>query len=169
MEAAGRQCPGAGSLLRCRRLTESQWAPQGNWQTLAGDGFTVSYPGNWKAVVSGASGLIAPPGGIGAQDEVGYGMLSGRFQPLAAGRNRRRNGSTGRTTQAAEPAAKPGRCIRRSGEPGARPVARSDQQRRCRRRHRTGLAGDSPGTLRDAAICGLCGPGCRFQRPPADV
>jgi Zn-dependent protease with chaperone function len=63
------------------RLTESQWTPQGNWQTLEGDGFTVSYPGNWKGIVSGASALVAPPGGTGPQDAVGYGMLSGRFQP----------------------------------------------------------------------------------------
>ncbi len=45
----------------------------------------------------------------------------------AAGRNRRRDGSTGRTTEAAEPAAEPGRGLGRSGEPGARAVARSDQ------------------------------------------
>jgi hypothetical protein len=67
------------------RLTESQWAPQGNWQTLQGDGFTISYPGNWKSASSGASALIAPPGGVGAQNAVGYGMLSGRFQPSQLG------------------------------------------------------------------------------------
>jgi beta-barrel assembly-enhancing protease len=67
------------------RLTESQWTPQGNWLTLEGDGFTVSYPGNWKGVVSGASALVAPPGGTGPQDAVGYGMLSGRFQPPQLG------------------------------------------------------------------------------------
>jgi len=67
------------------RLTESQWAPQGNWQMLQGDGFTISYPGNWKGGVSGASALIAPPGGVGAQGTVGYGMLSGRFQPPQLG------------------------------------------------------------------------------------
>jgi hypothetical protein len=67
------------------RLTESQWTPQGNWQTLEGDGFTVSYPGNWKGVVSGASALVAPSGGTGPQDAVGYGMLSGRFQPPQLG------------------------------------------------------------------------------------
>ena len=67
------------------RLTESQWTPQGNWQTLEGDGFTVSYPGNWKGVASGASALVAPPGGTGPQDAVGYGMLSGRFQPPQLG------------------------------------------------------------------------------------
>jgi beta-barrel assembly-enhancing protease len=67
------------------RLTESQWAAQGNWQMLQGDGFTVSYPGNWKGAISGASALIAPPGGLGAQNAVGYGMLSGRFQPPQLG------------------------------------------------------------------------------------
>jgi Zn-dependent protease with chaperone function len=67
------------------RLSETQWAPQGDWQTLQGEGFTVSYPGNWKAAVSGAGSLIAPPGGVGAQNEIGYGMLSGRFQPPQLG------------------------------------------------------------------------------------
>jgi hypothetical protein len=67
------------------RLPESQWAPQGNWQTLEGDGFTIQYPGNWKSAVSGPGALIAPPGGVGAQDAVGYGMLSGRFQPPQLG------------------------------------------------------------------------------------
>jgi Zn-dependent protease with chaperone function len=67
------------------RLTESQWTPQGSWQILQGDGFTVSYPENWKGLVSGASALVAPPGGTGPQDAVGYGMLSGRFQPPQLG------------------------------------------------------------------------------------
>jgi Zn-dependent protease with chaperone function len=67
------------------RLSASQWTPLGNWQTLQGDGFTISYPGNWKAAVSGSSALIAPPGGVGAQSQVGYGMLSGRFQPPQLG------------------------------------------------------------------------------------
>ncbi len=71
-----------GSLAR---LTESQWAPQGDWQLLQGDGFTISYPGNWKGATSGPSALIAPPGGVGAQDAVGYGMLSGRFEPQQPG------------------------------------------------------------------------------------
>ena len=63
------------------RLTAAQWTPQDNWQTLQGDGFTITYPGNWKGASSGDSALIAPPGGVGAQNAVGYGMLSGRFQP----------------------------------------------------------------------------------------
>ncbi len=67
------------------RLSQAQWAPQGTWQSLQGDGFTISYPGNWKAAVSGAGGLIAPPGGVGAQNEIGYGVLSGRFKPLQPG------------------------------------------------------------------------------------
>jgi hypothetical protein len=67
------------------RLPESQWTPQGEWQTLQGDGFTISYPGNWKGVTSGPSALIAPPGGVSAQDAVGYGMLSGRFEPSQLG------------------------------------------------------------------------------------
>ena len=78
--AAPAAAPGA-----LARLSESQWAPQGNWQTLQGDGFIISYPGNWKGVASGPSALIAPPGGVSAQDSVGYGMLSGRFQPPQMG------------------------------------------------------------------------------------
>jgi peptidase M48-like protein len=75
----------ARAAAALERLTESQWAPQGDWQTLQGDGFTISYPGNWKGASSGPSALIAPPGGVGAQDAVGYGMLSGRFQPPQLG------------------------------------------------------------------------------------
>ena len=67
------------------RLTDSQWAPQGDWQTLQGDGFTISYPGNWKGQVSGSSALIAPPGGVSAGNQVGYGVLADRFQPLKLG------------------------------------------------------------------------------------
>jgi Zn-dependent protease with chaperone function len=78
----GGAAAGAAAL---ERLNESQWAPQGDWQTLQGDGFTISYPGNWKGVTSGPSALIAPPGGVSAQDAVGYGMLSGRFQPPQLG------------------------------------------------------------------------------------
>jgi Zn-dependent protease with chaperone function len=67
------------------RLTESQWTPQGNWQTLQGDGFTISYPGNWKSAVSGGSALIAPPGGVSAENAIGYGVLIERFQPPQLG------------------------------------------------------------------------------------
>lgn len=67
------------------RLTVAQWTPEGSWQTLQGDGFTITYPGNWKGMVSGASALIAPPGGVGDGNAVGYGMLSGRFQPPQLG------------------------------------------------------------------------------------
>ncbi|MDQ1452697.1 MAG: hypothetical protein QOK38_2563 [Acidobacteriaceae bacterium] len=67
------------------RLTESQWAPQGSWQTLQGDGFSIEYPGNWKSASSGQMALIAPPAGVGPQNEVGYGMLSGSFQPQQLG------------------------------------------------------------------------------------
>jgi hypothetical protein len=67
------------------RLTESQWRPQGNWQTLQGDGFTLSYPGNWKSAVSGGSALIAPPGGVSAENAIGYGVLIERFQPPQLG------------------------------------------------------------------------------------
>jgi Zn-dependent protease with chaperone function len=74
--------PAAASMAR---LTASQWAPQGEWQRFQGDGFSIEYPGNWKGASSGASALIAPPGGVGAQNAVGYGMLSGRFQPPQLG------------------------------------------------------------------------------------
>jgi hypothetical protein len=67
------------------RLTSEQWTPQGDWQALQGDGFTIQYPGNWKGASSGSSSLIAPPGGVNAENAVGYGMLSGRFQPPKLG------------------------------------------------------------------------------------
>lgn len=67
------------------RLTPEQWRPQGEWQSFQGDGFTLTYPGNWRAQNGGSSALIAPPGGAGDQGAVGYGMLSGRFQPSKLG------------------------------------------------------------------------------------
>jgi Zn-dependent protease with chaperone function len=67
------------------RLTAADWTPQGDWQALQGDGFTIQYPGNWKGASSGISALIAPPGGVNADNAVGYGMLSGRFQPPQLG------------------------------------------------------------------------------------
>ena len=67
------------------RLTAADWTPQGAWQNFSGDGFTMSYPGNWRAAGSGAAALIAPPGGVGAQNAVGYGMLADRFQPGQGG------------------------------------------------------------------------------------
>ena len=76
--------PGAESGA-LQRLSPSQWQPQGTWQTLQGDGFTIEYPGNWRGESSGSASLIAPPGGTGAQNAVGYGMLSGRFQPPKLG------------------------------------------------------------------------------------
>jgi beta-barrel assembly-enhancing protease len=67
------------------RLTPEQWRPQGEWQPFQGDGFTISYPGNWRAQTGGSSALIAPPGGANEHGSVGYGMLSGRFQPPKPG------------------------------------------------------------------------------------
>ncbi|MDQ1694632.1 MAG: hypothetical protein QOH85_2167 [Acidobacteriaceae bacterium] len=67
------------------RLTPEQWRPQGQWQAFQGDGFTINYPGNWRAESGGSSALIAPPGGANQQGAVGYGMLSGRFQPPKLG------------------------------------------------------------------------------------
>ena len=67
------------------RLTAADWTPQGDWQTLQGDGFTIQYPGTWKGASEGSSSLVAPPGGVNADNAVGYGMLSGRFQPPKLG------------------------------------------------------------------------------------
>ncbi len=75
--ATGNPRPGA-------RLTAADWTPQGEWQSFSGDGFTVSYPGNWRAGGSGAGAIIAPQGGVGDQNAVGYGMLADRFQPAQA-------------------------------------------------------------------------------------
>lgn len=77
--------PPAAASGPLSRLTPEQWRPQGPWQTFQGDGFTISYPGNWRAENGGSSALIAPPGGANAQGAVGYGMLSGRFQPPKLG------------------------------------------------------------------------------------
>lgn len=67
------------------RLTAADWTPQGDWQALQGDGFTIQYPGNWKGASTGSSSLIAPPGGVSDENAVGYGVLSGRFQPANLG------------------------------------------------------------------------------------
>ena len=75
---------GGGNPRPGARLTAADWTPQGEWQSFSGDGFTVSYPGNWKAAGSGAAAIIAPPGGVGEQNAVGYGMLADRFQPAQA-------------------------------------------------------------------------------------
>lgn len=76
---------GAAAQSALPRLNASQWQPQGDWQTLTGDGFTISYPGNWKGASSGSSSLIAPPGGVSGDNAIGYGTLSGRFQPPKMG------------------------------------------------------------------------------------
>jgi len=49
------------------------------------------YPRQLKGVTSGPLALIAPHGGAARRIAVGYGMLSGRFQPTQSGRGRRRN------------------------------------------------------------------------------
>jgi beta-barrel assembly-enhancing protease len=82
--SGGQQHPAAAPSV-LPRLAPSQWNPEGNWQTLQGDGFTIQYPGNWKGASSGSSSLIAPPGGVNAENAVGYGMLSGRYQPPKLG------------------------------------------------------------------------------------
>ncbi len=84
---SGQQVQGAGSGAGAAvgRLSVAEWTPQGDWQTLNGDGFSISYPGNWRGASSGAGALIAPPGGVNAQNAVGYGMLADRFQPAQAG------------------------------------------------------------------------------------
>jgi Zn-dependent protease with chaperone function len=76
--AAANPRPGA-------RLTAADWTPQGEWQSYSGDGFTIAYPGNWRAAGNGAAAVIAPPGGVGEGNAVGYGMLADRFQPGQAG------------------------------------------------------------------------------------
>lgn len=82
--AAGASNAGGGSAT-LPRLTSQQWSPQGQWQTLEGDGFSMSYPGNWRGATSGSSALVAPPGGTGDQGAIGYGMLADRFQPPQLG------------------------------------------------------------------------------------
>jgi hypothetical protein len=67
-------------------VTAVDWTPVGNWQSLNGAGFTLSYPGNWKAYGSGNSAMVAPQGGIAANASgqaagLDYGLLTDRFQP----------------------------------------------------------------------------------------
>jgi beta-barrel assembly-enhancing protease len=83
--AAAPSSQSAAPAAGLARLTAAEWNPQGDWQTLIGNGFTVGYPGNWRGVSSGSSSLIAPPGGVGADNAVGYGMLSGRYEPPKLG------------------------------------------------------------------------------------
>jgi len=52
-------------------------APQG-WTTFKGDGFTLQVPSNWQSLGTTASGMIAPPGGIGpTPDGKGANLLYG--------------------------------------------------------------------------------------------
>ncbi len=74
-----------GSSASLPRLSSQQWSPQGAWQTLEGDGFSLSYPGNWRGASSGSSALVAPSGGTGEGGAIGYGMLADRFQPPQQG------------------------------------------------------------------------------------
>jgi Zn-dependent protease with chaperone function len=71
-----------------RPVSAVDWTPAGNWQPLNGTGFTLSYPGNWKAYGSGNSAMVAPQGGIAANASgqaagLDYGLLTDRFQPSA--------------------------------------------------------------------------------------
>ncbi len=75
-----------------KAVTAADWTPAGDWQTLNGTGFSLRYPGNWKAYGSGASAMIAPQGGIEATagEQAGgleYGLLTDRFQPSGANRD----------------------------------------------------------------------------------
>ncbi|MGI8772467.1 MAG: M48 family metallopeptidase [Acidobacteriaceae bacterium] len=69
-----------------KAVTAADWTPAGAWQTLNGSGFSLGYPGNWKAYGSGASAMIAPQGGVeatasGQAGGLEYGLLTDRFQP----------------------------------------------------------------------------------------
>ncbi|KAA6458610.1 hypothetical protein DYQ86_18810 [Acidobacteria bacterium AB60] len=63
-------------------------APQ-SWTSYKGDGFTLDVPANWQSLGNTASGMIAPPGGIGpTPDGKGanliYGILTGTYQSDAS-------------------------------------------------------------------------------------
>jgi hypothetical protein len=75
-----------------KAVTPADWTPAGAWQTLNGSGFSLRYPGNWKAYASGASAMIAPQGGVeatasGQAGGLEYGVLTDRYQPSAANRD----------------------------------------------------------------------------------
>jgi hypothetical protein len=63
------------------------WKPAGTWQQFQGDGYSISYPGNWKLYSDNSGGAtIAPAGGIvesgpSGGSDVTYGLLIGQFQP----------------------------------------------------------------------------------------
>jgi hypothetical protein len=80
-----------------KAVTPADWTPAGDWQVLNGSGFSLRYPGNWKAYASGASAMIAPQGGVEATSTgqaagLEYGVLTDRFQPSSA------NGDTAAAT-----------------------------------------------------------------------
>ncbi len=63
-------------------VTEAEWTPSGNWQVFTGSGYTVSYPGNWKAYGGDGQGAtIAPVGGVGegGNGALTYGVILGQF------------------------------------------------------------------------------------------
>ncbi len=146
------------------RLTAADWTPQGDWQALQGDGFTIQYPGNWKGASSGVSSLIAPPGGVNADNAVGYGMLSGRFQPPKLGDTSMEMDQLVAQLQQQNPNLKTGPSCGCGGEPGARAFPGGDQQRRGRRRHGARLDRGAAGTGWNLALRDLCRAGCGFCR-----
>jgi hypothetical protein len=75
----------AGADAAPVRLTQAQWSPAGSWKSLAGTGFSITYPGNWQAQGAGDGAILAPPGGATADGSIAYGALCGRFQPSSPG------------------------------------------------------------------------------------
>jgi hypothetical protein len=66
-------------------------APQ-SWTSFKGDGFTIEVPSNWQSLGTAASGMIAPPGGIGPTPagkgaNLLYGVLTDVYKSDAAASN----------------------------------------------------------------------------------
>ncbi len=69
-------------------VTAAEWTPAGSWQTFDGSGFTISYPGNWKAYGGNGQGAtLAPVGGVaeGGNGALTYGVVIGQAAGQQAG------------------------------------------------------------------------------------
>jgi hypothetical protein len=51
-----------------------QVQPSGDFKNFQGPGFSMSYPGNWRAAAGQNSATIAPPAGVG-QNAIAYGVV----------------------------------------------------------------------------------------------
>ena len=67
-------------------------APQQQWTTFQGSGFTMQVPSTWRAAGDQNAAMVAPPGGIAPTENnqggnLVYGLLTDVYQPDQAGEN----------------------------------------------------------------------------------